>query len=240
MNLREYQTTALEQIKSSLKKGYKAPLLVLPTGAGKTIVFSELSKYLIDQGKKVFILVHRRELVTQACSKLDEINTKYGVIAPSYKSTKDPLQVASVYTLSRRMHKLNYTPDYIIFDEAHHVAAKTWIEVVNKYKKAIRIGVTATPIRLDNKPLGAYFDVLIKGPEVKDLVEQGYLCSHKVYASPSQPDFSKLKLKRNDYLKKDISKLMKDPVIVGNAIEHYKKYLLNKPTVVFFVYISHA
>ena len=240
MNLREYQTTALKQIKSSFKAGYKAPLLVLPTGAGKTIVFSELSKYLIDQGKKVLILVHRRELVTQACSKLDEINTKYGVIAPSYKSTKDPLQVASVYTLSRRMHKLNYTPDYIIFDEAHHVAAKTWIEVVNKYKKAIRIGVTATPIRLDNKPLGAYFDVLIKGPEVKDLVEQGYLCSHKVYASPSQLDFSKLKLKRNDYLKKDISKIMKDPVIVGNAIQHYKKYLLNKPTVVFCVDIPHA
>ncbi len=240
MKLREYQTTALNEIKTHLKNGSKSPLLVLPTGAGKTIVFSELSKYLINQGKKVLILVHRRELVTQACNKLDEIKTKYGVIAPSYKSTEDPLQVASVYTLSRRMHKLNYTPDYIIFDEAHHVAAKTWIEVVNKYKKAIRIGVTATPIRLDNKPLGAYFDVLIKGPEVKDLVEQGYLCSHKVYASPSQLDLSKLKLKRNDYLKKDISKLMKDPVIIGNAIEHYKKYLLNKPTVVFCVDIPHA
>jgi len=240
MELREYQTTALNEIKSHLRKGSKSPLLVLPTGAGKTIVFSELSKYLIDQGKKVLILVHRRELVTQACNKLDEIKTKYGVIAPSYKSTEDPLQVASVYTLSRRMHKLNYKPDYIIFDEAHHVAAKTWIEVVNQYKNAIRIGVTATPIRLDNKPLGAYFDVLIKGPEVKDLVEQGYLCSHKVYASPSQLDLSKLKLKRNDYLKKDISKLMTKPVIVGNAIEHYKKYLLNKPTVVFCVDIPHA
>ncbi len=240
MELREYQTTALNEIKTHLKNGSKSPLLVLPTGAGKTIVFSELSKYLINQGKKVLILVHRRELVTQACSKLDEINTEYGVIAPSYKSTEDPLQVASVYTLSRRMHKLNYTPDYIIFDEAHHVAAKTWIEVVNQYENAIRIGVTATPIRLDNKPLGAYFDVLIKGPEVKDLVEQGYLCGHKVYASPSQPDFSELKLKRNDYLKKDISKLMTKPVIVGNAIEHYKKYLLNKPTVVFCVDIPHA
>ena len=177
MKLREYQTTALNEIKTHLKNGSKSPLLVLPTGAGKTIVFSELSKYLINQGKKVLILVHRRELVTQACNKLDEIKTRYGVIAPSYKSTEDPLQVASVYTLSRRMHKLNYKPDYIIFDEAHHVAAKTWIEVVNKYKKAIRIGVTATPIRLDNKPLGAYFDVLIKGPEVKDLVEQGYMLS---------------------------------------------------------------
>lgn len=240
MELRNYQNTALAEIKKHLKNGSKSPLLVLPTGAGKTIVFSELSRYLINRGKKVLILVHRRELVNQACRKLDEINTNYGVIAPTYKSTKDPLQVASVYTLSRRMHKLDYTPDYIIFDEAHHVAAKTWVEVVDKYKKAIRIGVTATPMRLDNKPLGKYFDTLIKGIEIKDLVEQGYLCSHKVYAAPSQIDFSKLKLKRNDYIKKDISKLMKDPIIIGNAVEHYRKYLLNKPTIVFCVDIPHA
>ena len=240
MPLREYQTTALDQLKAHLENGSRSPLLVLPTGSGKTIVFSELSKYLTNQGKKVLILVHRKELVSQACKKLDAIGTKYGVIAPTYKSTGHPLQVASVYTLSRRMHTLNYRPDYIIFDEAHHVAAKTWVEVVNEYKNAIRIGVTATPMRLDNKPLGSYFDTLIKGPEVKELVEKSYLCKHKVYAAPSQIDFSKLKLKRNEYLKKDIAKLMKDPVIVGNAVSHYKKYLLNKPTVVFCVDISHA
>lgn len=240
MPLREYQTTALDQLKAHLENGSRSPLLVLPTGSGKTIVFSELSKYLTNQGKKVLILVHRKELVSQACKKLDAIGTKYGVIAPTYKSTGHSLQVASVYTLSRRMHTLNYRPDYIIFDEAHHVAAKTWVEVVNEYKNAIRIGVTATPMRLDNKPLGSYFDTLIKGPEVKELVEKSYLCKHKVYAAPSQIDFSKLKLKRNEYLKKDIAKLMKDPVIVGNAVSHYKKYLLNKPTVVFCVDISHA
>lgn len=240
MQLRDYQKSLLDQVKTHLKKGSKSPLLVLPTGAGKTIIFSELSKYLTQQGKKVLILVHRRELVKQACNKLDAINTTYGVIAPTYKSTNDLLQVASVYTLSRRMHKLNYAPDYIIFDEAHHVAAKTWVEVVDFYKDAIRIGVTATPMRLDNKPLGNYFDTLLKGPEVKELVKENYLCKHKVYAAPSQLDFSKLKLKRNDYMKKDIAKLMKDPVIVGNAVDHYKKYLLNKPTVVFCVDIPHA
>jgi len=240
LELREYQQDALQEIKNALSSGKKAPLLVLPTGAGKTIIFTELSKYLIKQKKKVLILVHRRELVKQACQKLDEMNNKYGVIAPSYPSTNNSLQVASVYTLSRRMHTLKFIPDYIIFDEAHHVAAKTWIDVVNKYKKAKRIGVTATPIRLDGKSLKGYFDVLINGPDVIDLVSKGYLCKHKVYASPHKLDFSNLKLKRNDYLKKDIANIVKDKVITGNAISHYKKYLLNKPTVVFCVDIPHA
>ena len=240
MELREYQKKAIKEIKDALSSGRKAPLLVLPTGAGKTVVFTELSKYLINQDKRVLILVHRRELVKQACQKLDEMNTKYGVIAPSYPSTNNSLQVASVYTLSRRMHNLKFIPDYIIFDEAHHVAAKTWIDVVNKYKKAKRIGVTATPIRLDGKSLKDYFDVLINGPDVIDLVSKGYLCKHKVYASPHKLDFSNLKLKRNDYLKKDIANLVKNKVITGNAVSHYKKYLLNKPTVVFCVDIPHA
>ena len=240
MELRDYQQKALKEIKDALSSGKKAPLLVLPTGAGKTVVFTELSKYLIKQNKKVLILVHRRELVKQACQKLDEMNTKYGVIAPSYPSVNNLLQVASVYTLSRRMHNLKFIPDYIIFDEAHHVAAKTWSDVVNHYKKSIRIGVTATPTRLDGKSLKDYFDVLINGPDVIDLVNKGYLCKHKVYASPYKLDFSNLKLKRNDYLKKDIANLVKDKVITGNAVSHYKKYLLNKPTVVFCVDIPHA
>ena len=74
MKLREYQKIALEELRSSIKKGYKAPLLVLPTGAGKTVIFSELAKEFVDLDKKVLILVHRRELLQQACNKLDLIN----------------------------------------------------------------------------------------------------------------------------------------------------------------------
>ena len=240
IELRSYQEDVLQKLKNTLDNSKKSPLLVLPTGGGKTIVFSEISKYLIDQEKKVLILVHRRELVTQACNKLNQINVKYGVIAPSHLPSNHSLQVASIYTLSRRMHRIKFIPDYIIFDEAHHVAAKTWVDVVNKYKKATRIGVTATPMRLDGKSLKGYFDVLINGPEVVDLVDKGYLCKHKVYASPHQLDLSSLKLKRNDYLKKDISKLVKNKTITGNAVSHYKKYLLDKPTVVFCIDIQHA
>ena len=106
MQLREYQTTALEQIRSSLKKGYKAPLLVLPTGAGKTVIFSELANDFVRKGQKVLILVHRRELIKQACQKLDQINVSYGVISSGFdRADQHNLQVASVYTLYRNLKK---------------------------------------------------------------------------------------------------------------------------------------
>lgn len=244
MQLREYQTTALKQIKNSLEKGYTAPLLVLPTGSGKTVIFSELARDFINFGKKVLILVHRRELIKQACQKLDDINVKYGIISAGFKRAgyKDDhnLQVASVYTLYRNLHNELFEPDVIIFDEAHHVAAGTWVKIVKRYNQALKIGVTATPIRLDNKPLGKFFDHLIKGVQVKDLVDKNYLCDHKVFAGNIRPDLSKLKFKRGDYKKQDIKEIMDQPFIIGDAVEQYKKHLLNKPAIAFCVDIDHA
>ena len=241
MQLREYQTTALEQIRSSLEKGYKAPLLVLPTGAGKTVIFSELANDFVRKGQKVLILVHRRELIKQACQKLDQINVNYGVISSGFaRADQHNLQVASVYTLYRNLKKELFKPDIIIFDEAHHVAAGTWIKIVEKYNQALKIGVTATPIRLDNKPLGKYFDYLIKGVQVQELVRKKYLCEHKVFAGNVQPDLSKLKIKRGDFQKKDLKEVMDQPFIIGDAVEQYKKHLLGKPAIAFCVDINHA
>lgn len=241
MQLREYQTTALEQIRSSLEKGYKAPLLVLPTGAGKTIIFSELANDFVCKGQKVLILVHRRELIKQACEKLDSINVKYGVISSGFeRDDHRKLQVASVYTLYRNLKKETFKPDVIIFDEAHHVAASTWVKIVEKYNQALKIGVTATPIRLDNKPLGKFFDYLIKGVQVQELVHKKYLCEHKVFAGNVQPDLSKLKIRRGDYQRKDLKEIMDQPYIIGDAVEQYKKHLLGKPAIAFCVDINHA
>ena len=243
MQLRDYQIEVLDHLRTSLKQGAKAPLLVLPTGAGKTVIFAELAKDFVNQGKKVLILVHRRELVKQACEKLDLINVSYGIIAAGFEPNADyGLQVASVYTLYRKIasDKDSFIPDVIIFDEAHHVAAGTWTTIINKYKTAIRVGVTATPIRLDNRPLGKFFDRLINGVQVNHLVSKGYLCDHKVFAGAELPDLSNLKERRGDYQAKDLKKVMDKPVIIGDAVYQYKKHLLNKPTIAFCVDIAHA
>ena len=243
MQLRDYQIEVLDHLRTSLKQGAKAPLLVLPTGAGKTVIFSELAKDFVAQDKNVLILVHRRELVKQACEKLDLIDVDYGVIASGFNSDEDSsLQVASVYTLWRRIeaNKDTFVPDVIIFDEAHHVAAGTWTTIIDKYKTALRVGVTATPIRLDNRPLGKFFDRLINGVQVNHLVSKGYLCDHKVFAGAELPDLSKLKERRGDYQAKDLKEVMDKPVIIGDAVHQYKKHLLNKPAIAFCVDIAHA
>ena len=243
MQLRDYQIEVLDHLRTSLKQGAKAPLLVLPTGAGKTVIFSELAKDFVSQDKNVLILVHRRELVKQACEKLDLIDVDYGVIASGFDSNEDSsLQVASVYTLWRRIaaNKDTFVPDVIIFDEAHHVAAGTWTTIIDKYKTALRVGVTATPIRLDNRPLGKFFDRLINGVQVNHLVSKGYLCDHKVFAGAELPDLSKLKERRGDYQAKDLKEVMDKPVIIGDAVHQYKKHLSNKPAIAFCVDIAHA
>jgi len=243
MKLRDYQVQVLDDLKTSFKQGAKAPLLVLPTGAGKTVIFAELARDFVNQGKKVLILVHRRELVKQACEKLDLIDVKYGIIAAGFNADADfGLQVASVYTLYRKIasNKDTFIPDVIIFDEAHHIVAGTWTKVIERYSKATRVGVTATPIRLDNRPLGKFFDRLINGVQVNYLVSKGYLCSHKVFAGAELPDLSKLKERRGDYQAKDLKEVMDKPVIIGDAVHQYKKHLFNKPAIAFCVDIAHA
>ena len=88
MQLREYQTEAIDNLRTSFQKGNKAPLLVMPTGSGKTVVFAEISKRLRQNKHKVLILVHRKELIDQASKKLKAIKVTHGIIAAKYKGSK--------------------------------------------------------------------------------------------------------------------------------------------------------
>ena len=110
----------------------------MPTGSGKTVVFSEISKALESNKVKMFlILVHRKELVDQA-NKLEYVDVYHGIIASGYKGQENNIQVASVQTLVRRLETINYKPDYLIIDEAHHSAAGSWQKIINYYKDSIK------------------------------------------------------------------------------------------------------
>ena len=122
MALRSYQELAIAQLRDALA-GVSRALLVMPTGSGKTVVFSEICRLANDKGKKVLILVHRRELVTQASDKLTKAGVKHGIIAAGFDPSGHPVQVASVQTLIRRLNSGSFTPDLIIIDEAHHAVA---------------------------------------------------------------------------------------------------------------------
>ena len=241
MQLRSYQTKAIEDLRHSFRKqGKKSPVLVMPTAAGKTVVFVSISKAVSNRSKIVLILVHRKELIDQASDKLNLIGVDHGIIASGYESKENNIQVASVQTLVRRMHLLDFKPDYIIIDEAHHAAAGTWQKIINFYNKSLKIGCTATPERHDGKGLGDYFDDLVLGPDAKKLISDGYLSDYKVYAPPFKVDLQKITTKRGDYAKGQLVDAMDKADIIGDAVTHYKKYADGLPAIAFCISIKHA
>jgi len=120
--LRPYQAAAVDSVRAAYRAGKHRPLLVLPTGGGKTVCFSHITAGAAAKGNRVMILVHRQELMAQCSRSLADIGVAHGLI--SAKRTPDPthhVQVASVQTLVRRLDHIQ-PPDLIITDEAHHAA----------------------------------------------------------------------------------------------------------------------
>lgn len=246
MQLRSYQSTAVEGIRAALKGGSKAPLLVLPTGGGKTIVFSHIAANASAKNKRVLVLVHRIELMRQTSEKLQFFGVRHGLINPQY--TPDlhaKVQVASVQTLIKRIEKYRpyFQPDLIIVDEAHHGVAGTWRNIIAAYPTAKVLGVTATPVRGDGKGLGVeaggLFDDIVIGPQVQELIDMGFLVKPKIFA-PSVVDLSGVRTKMGDYDKKEIESRVDKPSITGNAVEHYRRICDGTPAVAFCVSIAHA
>tara|TARA_R100001443_G_scaffold27558_2_gene40765 strand:- start:12376 stop:14139 length:1764 start_codon:yes stop_codon:yes gene_type:complete len=241
MQLRSYQIKAIDSLRYSFNtKGKKSPLLVMPTGAGKTVVFAAISKAISQNEKNVLILVHRRELIDQASKKLKAIGVNHGVIAAKYKESTNNIQIASVQTLVRRLVKNTFNPNYIIIDEAHHAAAGSWTKIINYFKDAYKIGCTATPIRLDGRGLADYFDDLVKGPGVAKLIKDKYLAPYKVFAPPLKINLDKVKTLGGDYQKKELEKQIDSADIIGDAVQQYKKHADGLPAIAFCISIKHA
>ncbi len=239
MELRSYQLQAIASTRIAVMQSDRA-LLVMPTGSGKTVVFSEICRLANEKNKQVLILVHRRELVTQASDKLTKAGVKHGIIAAGFDPSNQPVQVASVQTLIRRLNSGSFTPDLIIIDEAHHAVAGSWDKIIGHFSDAKIIGVTATPSRLDGRGLGSHFSTLVSGPSVAQLTKLGFLSPHRVFAPPVIADLSNVKTRAGDYANDQLSAAMDRPTITGDAIGHYRRLADGLPAIAFCCSIAHA
>ncbi len=212
----------------------------MPTGSGKTVVFSEICRLANIKGSSVLILVHRRELVKQASDKLSKAGVEHGIIAAGFKPSAHPVQVASVQTLARRLRTVSIEPALVIIDEAHHAVAGSWDKILLHYKDARVIGVTATPSRLDGRGLGSHFSTLVSGPSVEQLTKLGFLSQHRVFAPPVIADLSKVKTRAGDYANDQLSEAMDRPTITGDAVDHYRRLADGLPAIAFCCSIAHA
>lgn len=243
LQLRDYQQEGVAAIRQQFGRGHKNVLFQLPTGGGKTVVFSYITEGAARKNNRVLILVHRAELIRQTSASLHEIGVSHGIIAPGFTPTHNLVQVASVQTLVRRLDKIA-APQLIISDECHHAGAATWSKIFQHFSDSRILGVTATPCRLDGKGLGkssgGFFDTMINGPAVSELIERGFLAKPRVFAPPVGADFSNLRKKYGDYVGAEAAEAMDKPMITGCAVTHYKKLAHNIPAIAFCASVAHA
>jgi len=239
MQLRDYQNLAISNVRKSFQVKHRSVLLTLPTGAGKTVIFSEITRLAGLKGANVLILVHRKELIDQAGDKLTKADVKYGIIAAGHKESKFNVQVASVQSLINRLNNPEQF-DLIIIDEAHHAVASSWQKIFEFYKTALKLGVTATPMRMTGAGLGEIFDKLIVGSTIPKLVDKGYLAKHEVYAPPNKLNLDKIRTIRGDFSKKEVEDELDKVDIVGDAVENYRRLGNNKPAIAFCISVKHG
>lgn len=183
LTLRPYQQRAIDEARAHVIAGRKAPLIVGPTGCGKTAMFSEIARLHVAQGGRVLILAHRVELVEQAYDAVRRVGVDVGAIGDAVMRARDPgapVQVGMIQTMMAR--NLRPTATLLIPDEAHHSCADEFLKVISHYP--FRVGFTATPERQDGRALGVAFDSLVVAASIRELTEAGHLVPCDVIAPP--------------------------------------------------------
>ncbi|MEQ9813977.1 MAG: DEAD/DEAH box helicase [Azospirillaceae bacterium] len=244
VQLRLYQADVIQRLRAAIGSGHRRPLLVAPTGAGKTVIASAIVHRAIARESRVLFLAHRRELIQQAADKLWRNGIDAGIIMAGYPLRPDqPVQVASVQTLWSRAHRstsIERPPaDLIIVDEAHRARARTYQRILEAYPGAVVLGLTATPCRGDGRGLGNAFDALVECPPIAELIGLGFLVPTIVYA-PSAPDLAGIKVARGDYVETQLAERMDQARLVGDIVTHWHRLAAERPTVVFASSVPHS
>ena len=260
--LRDYQAELKSRIYEGWNNGHKNLLVVLPTGMGKTKTFSSVAIDLAVNASEIMptaIMAHRKELIQQISLTLCEEGVTHNIIAPrptilgivsgqrrlfkkSYYDYMAPITVLSVDTFNSRVTthaKWAQTIKRWITDEAAHLLKNNkWGKAVQFFPNALGLGVTATPMRLDNRGLGrttdGIFDLMIEGPSTKWGIQQGYLCKYKI-AIPSSDYQSYLKkaTSGSDYSKEAMTVASEKSHIIGDVVTNYQKFGSGKQAIVF-------
>lgn len=227
MKLRKYQQEARVAIQSEWENGVKRTLLVLPTGCGKTIVFSMVINDRVKLGERVLVLAHRGELLDQAADKLAKST---GLKCATEKAEQTSIGswfrvvVGSVQTMMREKRLSKFDHDFfdtIVVDEAHHCISDGYQHVLQYFDQAHVLGVTATPDRGDMKDLGAYFESLAYEYSLPQAIKEGFLSPIKALTIPLKLDLSAVGQQSGDFKTSDLGTAL-DPYLEQIAAEMWK------------------
>ena len=241
IQLRPYQRKFIDDIRAEFQSGQRRVVGVAPCGAGKTIMTGWMIRESLNRGKRSIFFVHRKELIDQTSATFTALNIPHGIISAGEKmNLNEPVQIASVQTLARRLDDVP-APDFLICDECHHILAENYKKIIDKYPAAFLLGVTATPQRMGGVTLHDAFDSLVNSISVNQLIEIGNLATFNYFALQESIDLSKVGVdKFGEFNQNQLADVMKNTEITGDIIAEYKKLAPGKAAICYCVDIAHS
>ena len=237
------QIEALYHLNKTREEGMDRGLVVMATGVGKTYLAAfDCLKY-----KKILFVAHREEILNQAYNSFQRVmpEKSFGLFKASNTQKDAEVIFASVQTLGKESYlneayfKPNYF-DYIIIDEFHHVAARSYKVIVDYFKPKFLLGLTATPFRMDNKDIFEFCDDnLVYEINLKEAIERDYLVPFRYYGIYDDTDYGKIDFKNGKYNEKELEKALSVEKRSDLVVKYYKMFNLKK-TVAFCCSVSHA
>ena len=221
IELRPYQLDLYKKTSAEFSKGNRRVLVVSPCGSGKTVLMARMAANAQANGKNVWVILPRQEIMEQTIETFEKCGIPLKTI-----------YVGMAITTANRVTELP-APDLIIFDECHISVASTYWKIVNAAPNAYIVGLTASPCRTDNKPLGSLYESLVEGVTVKWLIENKFLAPYEYY-SVSVADLSAM----SDC--NDAANFLMKPAVYGKVIENWRKLAAGLPTVCYCASVKHS
>lgn len=237
IQIRQYQQILISELRAEMRKGHTKLILQLPTGGGKTIIFSFMVKEAAAKGLKCMILTHRMELLEQAGGTFDLIGISYQNITSETNAIPNGnVLVAMIETIKRRVKtRLDFTMllktiDLLIIDECHRAEFNAIFQYLKS--ECYVIGFTATPVSSNSKhPLSDYYTSIVSGPTINNLIQSGNL-SEPIYYGV-KIDLSSIRLKAGEFDENDMTKLYGERKIFSGLKENLENHAKNKKTLIF-------
>lgn len=226
IELRDYQDDVYKRIRNEFKQGSKGVCAVLPCRSGKSFIMAKIAQDANKKGSNVLILAHRNSLINQHKDLFKELEL----------NSKN-IRIESVFTEVNHLGEKGPV-DLIIIDEAHLSGASSYQKVCNYYD-CLRILFTATPARLDGKPLNLA-DSMVVGISAKELIARGKISDYDYYAPRIDIDLSKVDKVAGDYNNKQLGEVVRKPTIYGDVLKYYKQLGNNRQAIAYCINVEHS
>lgn len=257
ITLRDYQQLAKEEIFSKWNCVDNI-LYQMPTGTGKTRLFTSIIRDISIWGLRhninyrILIIAHRSELIEQSSRSLDKYRIKHGVLAGTMKDKRDltrTIQVASIQTITHPANQClidDLKFDFIIIDEAHHAVANSYQKLWEYCPDAKKLGVTATPWRMNNSGFAQIFDSYIPSMSIKNFIQKGWLATYQYYSIPTSSELVKSieSIKEfdieGDYKNSALVEVCDTSKIRAQLYDSYAKNALGKKGIIYSISREHS